>query len=175
MTNPESLTIRRSDVSDQEAVLKLYQKVAREPGGLARLEPEVDADYIAGFLAAGVERGLGLVALLDDALVGEIHAYAPGLFCFAHVLSDLTIAVDPDAQGAGVGRRLFSEFMQTVAEELQDIQRVELIARESNQRAIRFYESLGFEQEGVFRDRIRNLDGSLEADIPMAWMRPGSD
>ena len=175
MTNSENLTIRRSEAGDQEAILALYRKVAREPGGLARLEPEVDADYVSGFLLAALERGLGFVAVLENRLVGEIHAYTAGLFCFTHVLSDLTIAVDPDAQGKGVGRGLFSNFMAAVSEEYPDIQRVELIARESNQRAIQFYESLGFEQEGVFRDRIRNLDGSLEADIPMAWRRPGSN
>ena len=34
-----------------------------------------------------------------------------------------------------------------------------------------FYESLGFRQEGEFLSRIRNIDGSLESDIPMAWTR----
>jgi ribosomal protein S18 acetylase RimI-like enzyme len=48
---------------------------------------------------------------------------------------------------------------------------VELIARESNAKAIAFYQSLGFVIEGRFERRIRNPDGSLEADIPMAWLR----
>ena len=46
------------------------------------------------------------------------------------------------------------------------------LVRGSKRKAIAFYESLGFVQEGKFRGRIRNLDGSLEADIPMAWTRP---
>ena len=45
-----------------------------------------------------------------------------------------------------------------------------LIARESNEAAIRFYESLGFSVEGKMKSRIRNIDGTLEADIPMAWI-----
>ena len=49
------------------------------------------------------------------------------------------------------------------------ISRVELIVRESNERALAFYESLGFEREGEMRGRILNADGSLESDIPMAW------
>ena len=52
-----------------------------------------------------------------------------------------------------------------------DITRVELIVRQSNDRALRFYESLGFQREGELRLRIRNPDGSLDADIPMAWIR----
>jgi len=58
-----------------------------------------------------------------------------------------------------------------VLEMRPDIQRVELISRESNRKAILFYESLGFRQEGEFVSRIRNVDGSLESDIPMAWTR----
>ncbi|NBC22744.1 MAG: hypothetical protein GVY21_04620 [Gammaproteobacteria bacterium] len=37
---------------------------------------------------------------------------------------------------------------------------------------IAFYEHLGFRCEGRMEGRIRNLDGSFEADIPMAWSRP---
>jgi ribosomal protein S18 acetylase RimI-like enzyme len=58
-----------------------------------------------------------------------------------------------------------------VTEEYPHIKRVELIARESNEEAIRFYESLGFSVEGKMKSRIRNVDGTLEADIPMAWIR----
>jgi len=62
--------------------------------------------------------------------------------------------------------------MDDVRNKQPDILRVEFIARESNQREIRFYESLGFEQEGVLSSRTMNLDGSLESDIPMAWTQP---
>jgi len=164
--------IRPSEMADLDDVLVLYRRVARIPGGLARLEDEISKDYVAGFLAAAHARGLSLVAESEEGqIIGEIHAYTPGLFCFAHVLSDLTIAVDPGVQGSGLGRRLFERFMAMVRDERSDVARVELIARESNARAIRFYETLGFQQEGVFISRIRNLDGSIESDIPMAWVR----
>jgi GNAT superfamily N-acetyltransferase len=47
-------------------------------------------------------------------IAGEIHAYSPGLYCFSHVLSELTIAVSRDAQGGGVGRQLFATLMAEV-------------------------------------------------------------
>jgi ribosomal protein S18 acetylase RimI-like enzyme len=50
-----------------------------------------------------------------------------------------------------------------------DILRVELIARESNSKAIQLYEKLGFKIEGRFENRISNDNNSFEADIPMAW------
>ena len=173
MAEEDSVVVRPAAAGDSDLIYELYRKVASEPGGLARLEDEVDESYVMGFLSAALDRGLSFVAEAGGELVGEIHAYAPGLFCFAHVLGDLTIAVDPDAQGRGVGRNLFERFMQAVRDEKPDVLRVELIARESNGRAIEFYESLGFVREGVFRGRIRNLDGSVESDIPMAWIRAG--
>ena len=50
-----------------------------------------------------------------------------------------------------------------------DILRVELIARESNTKAIDFYKQIGFVQEGRFEKRIIGTDNQFEADIPMAW------
>jgi putative acetyltransferase len=152
--------------------VQLYRAVARTPGGLARLEHEIDPGYVQGFLDKALSSGESFVAVTTDgALVGEIHAALPGPFCFSHVLSDLTIAVHPDAQGLGVGRRLFETLMATVRRNRPEILRVELVARQSNERAIAFYESLGFEREGTMRRRIRNLDGTFEPDIPMAWLR----
>ncbi len=164
----EIRTARAADVSE---VLELYRRVARMPGGLARLEDEVSHGYVEGFLNSALERGMSFVAVSGDRVLGEIHACSPSLYCFAHVLGDLTIAVDLAAQGQGLGRALFARLMREVIDERPDIERVELIARETNVRAIRFYESLGFEREGLFRQRIRNLDGSVEADVPMAWIR----
>jgi putative acetyltransferase len=164
--------IRPASPIDCDVIAALYRRVARLPGGLARLEDEISEDYVAGFVHRACERGIILVAVANDgALAGEIHAYRSELFCFAHVLGDLTIAVDPGHQSAGVGRQLFTRFME-LAEAEPDVLRIELVARESNRRALAFYNSLGFVIEGDFRRRIRNPDGSLESDVPMAWIRP---
>ncbi len=171
-TPADGVTIRPASTADLGDIVRLYREVARIPGGLARLEHEIDEGYVQGFLDRALASGLSYVAQAQGGgLVGEIHACPPGPFCFSHVLSELTIAVHPEAQGLGVGRRLFATFMETVQQARPEILRVELIARQSNARAIAFYRSLGFEQEGTMRRRIRNPDGSLEPDIPMAWLR----
>ncbi|MEM1176236.1 MAG: GNAT family N-acetyltransferase [Pseudomonadota bacterium] len=165
------MEIRETSAGDTDSVFALYQRVAETPGGLIRLASEVTPDYVTGFLERASTAGLSLLAFNGDQLIGEIHAYSPQLFALSHVWSELSIAVHPDAQGRGVGRALFVDFMRRVRER-PEIDRVELIARESNQRAIEFYESLGFQREGRFDRRIRNVDHSVEADIPMAWLRP---
>ena len=164
------MNYRKPNPQDLAGIVQLYRKVAKIPGGLARLEHEIEESYVRDFLDKSISKGVGYIAEDNRQIVGEIHAYPSGLFCFSHVLSDLTIAVDPDCQGAGIGRNLFEKIMQDVQDDTK-FTRVELIARESNEKAIKFYESLGFEREGEFRNRIKNVDGSLESDIPMAWMR----
>jgi len=167
-----SIIVRPARLDDAADILALYRRVARVPGGLARLEHEIDAAYVDGFVDRAQDAGIELLAIdAEHGLVGEIHALASPLHAFAHVLSDLTIAVDPIAQGRGVGRRLFEALLAQVRDAHPDILRVELIARESNARAIAFYASLGFEQEGEMRGRIRTPEGAFESDIPMAWHR----
>jgi len=157
---------------DTAEVLALYRRVAREPGGIARLEDEVSEAYVRKFLASTVADGVGLVATEGSgAIVAEIHAYKPGPYCFSHVLSELTVVVDPAEQGERIGKSIFTAFLQVVSEAHPEVSRVELIARQSNQRAIQMYKSLGFRAEGKLVGRIKNVDGSLESDIPMAWFR----
>lgn len=103
--------------------------------------------------------------------IGEIHCYNSGLKVFAHVLGDLTIVVEPQYQGKGVGRKLFTFLLDEVKSKRPDIIRVELIARESNTNALKFYESLGFKHEGRLKNRIRSVGGGYEDDIVMAWSR----
>lgn len=172
----DAIAVRATRADDVDALLSLYRAVARTPGGLARLESEIGRDVVESYVTRSVDGGIGRVAVTDTgSVVGEIHALSPGIFCFTHVLTDLTVAVHPDARSQGVGRQLFRSLMDAVIQGRPDITRIELIARESNGRALQFYESLGFVREGVLRKRIRNPDGSLESDVPMAWLRDGQE
>lgn len=166
------LDIRVASSDDLLQVLSLYRRVAAVPGGIARLSHEVSESYVRSFLHKATADGVALVATSDSGeIVAEIHAYSSGLYCFSHILSELTVVVDPTVQGEGVGRLVFDAFLQSVLDNRPDVLRVELIARESNQNAIAFYKSLGFNVEGLLQSRIKNLDGSMESDIPMAWIR----
>lgn len=167
------VVIRRSTEPDIPAILALYQKVAAIEGGLARTRDEVSFEYVQSFVTNALKSGFSFVAqpASDGIILGEIHTYALGPKVFAHVLGELTICVDPDAQGKGIGRLLFERLLHTVEQDRKDILRVELIARESNHKAIAFYQKLGFQIEGKLANRIRGLNGKFEADIPMAWIR----
>ena len=169
-----AVTIRRGRLEDAPAIRELYRAVAATPGGIARASDEVTAEYVAEFVASSLGRGVLLVAEVSGLgmLAGELHAWRSDLRVFDHVLGDLTVAVHPSAQGRGVGRRLFDALIDIVTRELPAVSRIELVTQESNGRALRLYESVGFRREGRLVARIRGPGGGLEADIPMAWLRP---
>lgn len=166
---------RTAEPQDLPKIVQLYKAVARIEGGIARVEEEVTEEYVSNFLTKSFESGLIIVCEHPDdpnQLVGEVHAYRPGLKVFNHVLSDLTIAVHPDFQGKKIGRTLFTIFLEEIGQNRPDIGRVELITREGNARAIALYQSLGFRIEGRLEMRIKTPDGMYEADIPMGWQNP---
>ena len=158
---------------DAETLLELYRAIASQPGGFARTADEISLEYVHKTLrhVANNGVGIGVIDKSDGRLVGSIVARKLGPKVFDHVLSELTIGVHPNYQSKGVGRRLFIDFLEHIQGARPDILRVELIARESNPRAISFYEAIGFRSEGVFEKRIRKGDGTFESDIPMAWLK----
>jgi ribosomal protein S18 acetylase RimI-like enzyme len=165
------ITIRRGVAADAPAILELYITVATVSGGLARMPDEMRLDYVEECVANSLQSGLILIAERDGRVVGELHTYGAGLKKFAHSLGNLTVAVHPDAQGQGLGKRLFERLLAHVRDHRPDIVRVELITQESNVRGQRLYESVGFRRQGRFEQGILGPDGKLEGDIPMAWLR----
>jgi len=163
--------IREARIEDFSQIKSLYQLVAKTTGGIARTEEEITDSYIKRNLENSLSNGVSL--LVEDAdsntIVGEIHCYRLEPSVFSHVLSELTIVIHPNHQGNGVGKMLFTELLTSIKNGKHDVLRVELIARESNKRAITFYESIGFVVEGRLEKRIKNPNGTFEADIPMAW------
>lgn len=169
----EPIIARMATTADLQQILNLYQATAANPGGLARSAPEITAAYVGHFMEQSAARGVEFV--LEDPLsagtiLAEIHCYSLAPAAFRHVLGELTIAVHPDHQGRGLGKLLFTNLLSHIEAQRTDILRVELITRESNERGIRLYQSVGFQIEGRLENRIRAASGGLEADIPMAWM-----
>lgn len=164
--------VRKATASDKEKISLLYKKVSKILGGLARNIDEITEDYINHFCIKSQTNGIQLVIEVENKIVAEIHCYKLEPLVFNHILSELTIAVDPDFQGKRLGKLIFQSLLQIIEKERNDILRVELIARESNQKAIQLYKKLGFIVEGRFEKRISASTNSFEADIPMAWFNP---
>jgi putative acetyltransferase len=140
----------------------------RAEGGLGRLPDEMDLAWMKEALTGALAGGLAIGAWDGSHLVGMIKASRMPSVQFQHVLWDLTVAVDPESQGRGIGYRLFAELLANAATLTPRIERIELVVREGLTHAIRLYERVGFRREGRFERRFRLTDGAYEADLPMA-------
>ncbi len=169
---PEFFT-RHFKMEDADDLLQLLRSIAAKPGGFVRMEEEISADFVDETLKRSLNGGasFGAIERGSGRLLGVITSRKLALKAFEHVLSSVMIGVHPEFQSRGIGRRLFVDFLEYVTLQRDDIKRIELIARDSNQRQISFYESMGFRREGVFEKRFRRSDGSFEADIPMGWSK----
>jgi ribosomal protein S18 acetylase RimI-like enzyme len=162
---------RKATTNDIEQIYKLYKTVSKTTGGLARDYYEITTAYVENFTSKSLSNGLQLVIQADDGnnIIAEIHGYKLEPKVFSHILSELTIVVDPAHQGKGIGKLIFKTLLDRITTECRDVLRVELIARASNERAIQLYQQLGFIIEGRLEHRIKTVNG-FEADIPMAWI-----
>jgi RimJ/RimL family protein N-acetyltransferase len=113
------------------------------------------------------------VAERNSQIAGHALLEPLGREALAHVLS-LTIVVHPGHLEQGVGRALMTRMLDWARNRL-GLLKIELRVRETNHRARRLYEQFGFIEEGRLQKRIRLPDGSLIADINMAWFPPVSD
>jgi putative acetyltransferase len=166
-----AFTVRPAVPEDAAAILALHRKVAAQPGGLARQPEEVTADYVAHAMAVADDGGVNLVAVdPDGALCGELHVERMKVAIFAHVLTDLTVAVDPDWQGRGVGSALFRALIDTARTMTPPVGRIELWTGAANLGAQRLYERLGFKIEGRMTGRGRLPDGTVDDDIVMGLL-----
>lgn len=164
------MSITYSSITDPAALQALHISVAEGAGGfLARSADECSLSYFQTVIEHSLSSGINIGAYDGDKLVGFIYAYKSRLKVFNHVLSNMTLGVHPQYQNQGIGKNLVSRFMIDV-ESKKDIIRIELFTVEVNKQAIKLYESFGFKQEGVFRDRAV-LNNKLVNDIAMAWLR----
>ena len=167
------MKIRKTNLSDVKPIFDLYQKVATTNVGLIRTADEITQEYVTDFVQKSIEKGISLVVENENAkIAAEIHTFPMGIRAFDHILSNATMAVDPAEQGKGIGKKLFEYLLDEIKNHRTDIGRIEVFARETNNRSINLCEKLGFKKEGRLPNRIRLLDGSFETDILMAWINP---
>lgn len=165
--DPAEVSLRPLLLTDAPAALAVMR---RAEGGLGRLPDEMDLPWIEEALSGALRGGLALGAWDGPQLVGLIKASRMPSVQFQHVLWDLTVAVDPEAQGRGVAYRLFLELLENASTLTPRVERIELVVREGLTHALRLYERVGFRREGRFERRFRLPDGTCEADIPMALL-----
>jgi putative acetyltransferase len=114
----------------------------------------------------------------DQLLVGEIDGRVVGMAGIhgrsgkqRHSAS-IGMAVHDAFTGRGLGRALLGSLLE-IADQYLGLRRVDLEVLADNERALRLYEKVGFEREGVQRQAFFR-DGQLIDLILMARLRPDS-
>ncbi|HTV17390.1 MAG TPA: GNAT family N-acetyltransferase [Polyangiaceae bacterium] len=116
-----------------------------EPGEI-RSDIDANATRLADKLASPVD--LYLLAVVEGRIAGTAALDGTSLARFAHSAT-LGLAVSREYWGRGIGRALVEALLRWA--DASGLVRVSLEVVETNTRAIRLYESLGFEHEGRLR------------------------
>lgn len=111
-----------------------------------------------------------LVAERDGRVLGSAGLHPTGPALRRRHAAMLGVSVAPEAQGQGVGRALMTALCD-YADRWAQLLRLELTVYADNERAIRLYRSLGFEQEGLHRGYALR-DGRYVDAFSMARWHP---
>lgn len=132
---------------DQETSFMLYEPNERN-SSIEELEQRIEQINDRGGVIIGAE--------LNNELVGFISANRLPLKRVKHS-AYIVAGVLAKEGGKGVGTALFEKLMEWA--EKNDITRLELTVMKHNERAIRLYQKIGFEIEGVKKNSLI-IDGN---------------
>lgn len=162
------VTIRAAEPADAAAVSALLGRLGTVEGTLQ--VPDMPVASRLEVLQRIEPRDCKLVAVAGSDVVGTASLHSAGLnLRRAHVRS-LGIAIAPEWQGRGVGRRLLARLLDW-ADNWGGVLRIELHAHADNEKAMALYRSLGFVEEG--RHKGFSLTGGRFLDsVSMARLHP---
>ena len=151
MQAPDEVQIRPLEPGEEDAVAALWQRC-----GLSRPWNDPHRDIQR---KRAVQPDLLLVAVADGRVVGTVMVGYDGHRGWINYL-----AVDPDLQRRGLGRRLMQEAEQRLA--AMGCPKVNLQVRTSNVAVLAFYRSIGYVQDDVVSLGKRMIDDSTSPGTP---------
>lgn len=167
--------IRPLEPRDAEGFAAL-RRIPSVYGTLLAIPSETDAFWVDD-LAAPDPDYHAFVAVIDDGLGGERLIGTAGLQVMRtprkRHRGDLGVMVHPDYWNQGVATALMNALLD-LADNWLMLVRLELDVFPDNAAAIRLYEKLGFEREGVLR-RAAIRNGRYEDLVMMSRIRPAGE
>lgn len=162
LKNGRKLIIRSAEKEDAEADLEFYKKQCSETPFLSRgvndtfPTAESFAECYEEFL--NDERGCNLVAIYESKIIGTGHIEYCGNKKRALHKCEVDLGILKDYWGLGIGGKI----MQTLIDVARkaNFEQVELSVASKNERAIKMYESFGFEKFGIMPRAMKYEDGT---------------
>ncbi len=160
---PLKITVRPATEDDAGAFAKVFSDRSASNGTLQHpyTSPEVWRTRLAGNVGT---RQVMLVAIVNGRVVGNAGLHAVSDNPRQKHVCSLGISITHAYQGRGVGRALMNACLD-FADCWANYSRVALTVHADNLRAIKLYESLGFQHEGRLRDFSFREGGYVDALI----------
>lgn len=164
----DGYTLRLATFDDAEAYYENnFHPLSPETARLTGCKPNFTHDEVVNFLKRCItafDRYDFLILSPDNQIIGEsvLNEIDESTRC-----ANFRIALFHETTyGKGIGSWAIEKTLEFAFEELK-LHRVELNVFSFNPRAIHTYKKLGFKQEGILRDAIKNEEGYAD-DILMA-------
>ncbi len=155
------ITIRPATEDDAEAFAKVFADRSASNGTLQH--PYTSAAVWRSRLAGNVgTRQVAFAALVNGRVVGNAGLHPINDNPRQKHVCSLGISIAEAYQGRGVGRALMNACLD-FADNWANYARVELTVHADNARAVKLYESLGFQHEGRLRDYSFREGGYVDA------------
>ncbi|GAB4471428.1 MAG: hypothetical protein OHK0057_15040 [Thermoflexibacter sp.] len=138
--------LRKAKLSDFSFVYQLYMHPQTNPYLLYEEMPSSEFEPIFEELVTGKEAIY--IYQADNQAVG-ICKLLPNEYRLAHGIYLGGVAIHPDYMGKGHGKQMMKEIINYCVN--QGFIRIELSARIDNEKAIKLYESVGFQKEGILK------------------------
>ncbi|MBU1319900.1 MAG: GNAT family N-acetyltransferase [candidate division Zixibacteria bacterium] len=126
--------------------------------------------------SGGVLAEIGMRAVDPEThnIVGLLHSVLDWQNDCAHIQQ---IVVDPVRRGKGYGSAILADFLQLCFDG-HKLHRVQIFTEENNKAAMACYEKVGFQIDGLLRDRVKTEVGYLGTyvfSILSSELSPGTD
>jgi ribosomal protein S18 acetylase RimI-like enzyme len=158
-------TIRSAHQDDLTELVDAIRSVAREG---RYIEAETVAELLnheeAVLRHNEIRSRMFFVAMVEDEVVGWVHLDLPEAEKLAHT-AVLTVGVRPERHGRGIGSALLERGCAWARD--HDFEKLYNSVPATNERAIEFLESHGWQTEAVREDHYR-IDGAYVDEVMMA-------
>ena len=149
--------IRAATDRDLAPITEIYNQYVRETPITFDLEPftpEARRDWVAQFAVSGPHR----------LLVAELEGAVAGYACSTKIRPkaaydssvEVTIYIQPDAKGQGIGRALYTALFDALTAE--EIHRAYAVITLPNEASVRIHEAFGFVLMGTMHEVGRKFD-----------------
>ena len=158
------LRIRKATLEDAKSISNIWEVICAE-----RIYTSVDRAFTAQqereYISSLSEREAIFVAELDNKIVGfqSLDLWSKVLNSFRHV-GVIGTFILPELRGKGISYILANQTFDFAR--ANDYTKIVIYVRKGNQRAMKFYQNLGFIMKGELEAQV-NIDGIMENEVFM--------